>query len=224
MSPVTTAAAGGIPAAIAAAKELIEIADKLDILREVKIRLILQSDEAAAQLAAVLDEISKIYGALDGELGSYLSLSFYDQMSPREEAEARRILSGLEGGAAGIRVAEARGHSSKISNIHARLLRPWFGKVLRPDEQRTMEELFRSLDEFDGVMIRAMSGLTDWLKDRAGETNRLLLSGDMKAANRSIIDASRDVLELRLALTQAIVSLRNLQADFIRAAVITSRP
>jgi hypothetical protein len=210
---VTTGAA-----AISAGKNLVDVADKVGLLEAIKRVFVAQPDIAAAHLAAVLDEFSKIYTALDSELGSYFALAFYDRMTPQEEGQGRKILLELESGASKARIAANRGHSSKIGNIYKELLNPWFRRVLgdTSPEYAQMSFLFHDLEDVDGHMIAAMNSLSDWLRERAAETNRLLTSGQKDVAYRSVIQASEEMRELRQSLTKALVRLRDLQADFIR--------
>jgi len=48
--------------------KLLDTASKLGAIEAVKRKLVMQPDPAAAQLVTVLEELSKIYGAMEEEL------------------------------------------------------------------------------------------------------------------------------------------------------------
>src|SRR5947209_20586941 len=99
-------------------QELMSLAglvDKLRVLEAVKNKLMGQPELAADKLATVLEELSKIYIAIEAELVRYLSLSF----DPAQDVNAERaVLLTLEGGQVQARMSEARGHCHKIANIY----------------------------------------------------------------------------------------------------------
>jgi hypothetical protein len=92
--------------------KLIDTADRLGAIDAVRRKLVKQPDPAAAQLVTVLEELSKIYGAVEDELTTYLSLSFDDSDS-KQLARERAALARLEGGAIRARMEEARGHAQR---------------------------------------------------------------------------------------------------------------
>ena len=141
-------------------------------------------------------------------------MSFYDKMSAEEERDARKILTDLEGGAAKVRVAESRGHSTKIRNIYNKFLDPFFQRVFQ-GENVQMSWLFNDIEDVDGVMIKFMNSMSDYLQQTAAETNRPFNSGDRVAAQQSIRDAAIEMRFVRKQLVDTLVHLRNLQADFI---------
>jgi hypothetical protein len=113
--------------------QILDLADKLDIIQTVKAKLLRQPDPAADKLVAVLGELSKIYGACEAELRRYLSLSFDPAARLKEE---RDVLLTLESGQLRLRASEARGHCHKIWNIYQRYLERWFHAVLAPEPRR----------------------------------------------------------------------------------------
>jgi hypothetical protein len=194
-------------------QSLVDLADKLGLIQTVKTKLLRQPDAAADSLVVVLGELSKVYGACDAELLRYLSLSFHPA---GRNAEERAVLLTLESGQLLTRTAEARGHCHKIWNIYRRDLQRWFSSVLAPDEASKMEELFQRLGYADSQMEMAISELTHWLTTRAQETLDLVDAGKQDEANQRIKLARKEVLPARQAISKAMNSMLQLQAEFIQ--------
>lgn len=194
---------------------LFNLADKLGVIQAVKGKLLRQPDAAADDLVLVLDELSKVFTTIEAELVRYLSLNF----DPANNlAEERAALLTLEGGQLAARVAEARGHCHKISNIYSKHLQRWFFSALNPNEAQLLEEVFNDLSNADGGFLIVLDQLVDWLTERATETLDSVDSGDFGTANQNLRAARKEVLPVRRALTKAQTDLRNLQAEFIEAS------
>lgn len=88
-------------------------------------------------------------------------------------------------------------------------------RILDSDEQRMMSQLFRQLDEFDGVMVRAIEELTDWLTTKARETLDLVNGGKCQEANEFIKVKRKEIQPTRVMISERIQDLYRLQADFI---------
>jgi hypothetical protein len=140
--------------------KLVDTADRLGAIDAVKRKLVKQPDPAAAQLVTVLEELSKIYGSMEEELTTYLSL-FFDDSDPKQLTRERAALGRLEGGAIRARMSEARGRCSKIWNIYGRYLTPWFDRVLDPGESEHLRQLFRELSEIDSHMVDAIDDVAN---------------------------------------------------------------
>jgi hypothetical protein len=196
-------------------KDLFDIADKFGIFQSVKDKLLRQPEAAADKLVAVLGELSKIYGACDAELLRFLSLAFDPAGGIAEE---RATLLTLEGGQLWTRTSEARGHCHKIWNIYDRYLHRWFNKVLNPSEATSMENLFKGLTYADSQMELAIRELTNWLTAKAGETLNLVDAGRYDEANQLVKAARKEILPTRQAISKAMSSLLQLQAEFIAAS------
>jgi hypothetical protein len=191
---------------------VLDLADKLGIIQAVKGKLLRQPDDAADKLVLVLDELSKIYSAIEAELVRYLSLHF----DPADDlSDERASLLTLEGGQLAARVAEARGHCHKIGNIYSKYLERWFQRALNPNEAQLMAEVFRDLGSADAGFIRVLDALVNWLTPRAGATLNQVDAGDFEAANRELRAARKEIQPVRLAIATAQTNLRNLQAEFI---------
>ena len=192
---------------------LVDLADKLGLIQAVKQKLLRQPNAAADSLVVVLGELSKVYGACDAELLRYLSLSFDPAGQNPEE---RAVLLTLESGQLWTRTSEARGHCHKIWNIYKRDLERWFSSVLAPDEAAKMKELFERLSYADSQMEVAINELTHWLTNRAQQTLDLVDAGKQGEANQQIKVARKEVLPVRQAISKAMNSMLELQAEFIQ--------
>lgn len=157
---------------------LLDTADRLGAIEAVKRKLVKQPDPAAAKLVTVLEELSKIYGALEDELTTYLAL-FFDDSDPKQLARERAALGRLEGGAIRARMGEARGRCGKIWNIYQRYLTPWFDRVLNRGEREQLGRLFRELSEMDSHMVDAIGEVATWLTAEALATGNLLAHNDL---------------------------------------------
>ena len=198
--------------------QILNLADKLDIIKSLKAKLLRQPQPAADKLVAVLGELSKIYGACDAELLRYLSLSFDPAGNIAEE---RAVLLTLEGGQLSLRAHEARGHCHKIWNIYEQHLRRWFHEVLAPDEAAAMQNLFQRLSYGDSQMELAIHELTSWLSREAEETLDLVDAGKLDEANHRIKAARKEVHGIREAISRAMRELLKLQGEFIAASGTT---
>jgi hypothetical protein len=182
----------------------------------VKRKLIKQPDPAAAKLVTVLEELSKVYGSMEDELTTYLSLDF-DESDPKQLARERAALARLEGGAIRARMSEARGRCGKVWNIYVKYLTPWFDRVLKAqrEEREQLRGLFRELSDIDSNMVDAIDDVASWLTDEASTTSDLLERNDLAAANERVLAARRQIRPLRQRIAEAMYQIRGLEADFI---------
>jgi hypothetical protein len=196
-------------------KLLIDLVDKLRIIQAVKGKLFRQPDPAAEKLAVVLQEISKVYLAIESEVVRYLSLDF--DASGDLAAERAKLLT-LEGGQLDLRVKEAVGHCHKISNIYRKYLDRWFHSVLSSSEASEMHDLFSELSTADTTMMLVLHQLTQWLSGEATEALNLVDAGRLDEANGRVKAARKEILPARQAISKAMSDLIQLQADFIAAS------
>ena len=196
---------------------LVDLADKLGVIKAVKGKLVRQPDPASEKLVTALEEISKIYAALDSEISRYLSIFFDQSQTPQEKNTERQNLVELEGGEIVARMAKARGHCSKIINIYHNYLTTWFDKVLSSDERTMMNGLFQELDEFDGNMVRAIDEVAQWLADMAHKTLDLVDASPsrLEDASQLINQSRRTIFGKRRAIADSMRTLLDLQAEFI---------
>lgn len=211
MDPITTATAAAL---IEPGKHLFDIADRLGAIEAVKRKLIKQPHPAAAHLATILAELSKVYGAMEDELTTYLAL-FFDSSDEKQLARERAALARLESGAIQARMSEARGRCGKIWNIYNHYLRPWSDRVLDSTESKQLFGLFRELSEIDSQMVDTIKGLATWLAAEAKLTIDLVEEGDLMKANARIVAARREVRPLRKRIADAMVQIRELEGQFI---------
>lgn len=198
-------------------EKLLDVADRLGAIDAVKRKLIKQPDPAAAKLVTVLEELSKVYGALEDELTTYLAL-FFDDTDPKQLARERAALGRLEGGAIRARMGEARGRCGKIWNIYQRYLTPWFGRVLNPTEREQLGGLFRELSEVDSHMVGAIDDVATWLAVEARATGDLVERNDLTDANARVAAARREIRPLRERIAEAMLQIRRLEGEFIEVS------
>jgi hypothetical protein len=190
---------------------VIDLANQLDVLRAIKGKLLRQPDAAADRLVIVLEELSKIYTAIESELVEYLSL-YFDADSAQTE---RAVLLRLEGGEIASRASAASGHCHKIKNIYDRFLDPWFQKVLSRGEIDNVQKLFELLGDFDRSVVMDLDLVARWLTQEATATLNLVNAKKYDYANDRICAARKEVLPVRQAISNAMSELRKLQAEFI---------
>lgn len=194
---------------------VLDLADKLGIIQAVKGKLLRQPDAAADKLVLVLNELSKIFTAIEAELVRYLSLNF----DPAEHLAAERAaLLTLESGQLAARVGEARGHCHKINNIYFKHLQRWFHQVLNPGEAQLVEDVFMDLSNSDTGFVLVLDEMVNWLTTQATETLDLVDAQQFDAANRAVRDARKEILPVRRSIAKAQTDLHNLQAEFIEAS------
>lgn len=195
------------------ADKVIDIADKLGLIEAVKRKLIKQPDPAADKLVIALEEISKMHSAIDEEIGDYLGLWF--DSANTQAPRGRQALLDLEGDKVRATVSKADGSCKTIWNIYTRYLNPWFGRLLNKREQEMMHDLFSEFREIDSDMVDATDELAAWLGPKAGETLSKLDSNDWQGANELILSARKEILPVRLKLSDTVNKLYKLQAEFI---------
>ncbi len=193
---------------------LIKLAKDLNLIQQVRGKLMRQNEPAAEKLAEVLDELAKMVSALDEEIVRYLSLSFNDDTV----VAGRTVLLGMEAGQSMVRMGEARGNCHKIGNIYDKYLKRWFHDVLDKNEAQQLDFLFDTLNTADSAMLYAMDSVTRWLRDEAQQTLDQVDFNDLLGANQRIRDARLQVRDARVKLTEAMSSLRAMQAEFIAVA------
>lgn len=196
-------------------KNLVDIADKFGIIDRLKGKLMKQPDPAAHELVIIMDEIAKVFLGIQQETMRLFSLHF-DSGDPPGNHEEVTILMEISLGGTGVNLGKVRGHCAKISNIYARYLTPWFTKVLTSDENAELSSLFLHLNQFDGVMVRAIDELAQWLSTQASAILALTDATEWEKANAAIMASRKQVLDDLRKIAQAIHKMQELQAEFIK--------
>lgn len=194
---------------------LVNLADKLGVITAVKEKLIKRPDPASDKLVTALEELAKVFEALNSEISKYLSVTFYDGQGFKERAEERAHLVELEGGQINARMARARGHCKKIVNIYDKYLVTWFDDVLSPKESQDMRELFEALAKSDVAMIDSIDEVSSWLSEHAEDTLNMVDSGEFDKADDKIKKARIEILSKRKSIAKAMTTLFDLQSEFI---------
>lgn len=199
-----------------AAADLTDVADRLGILQAVKRRLISQPDPAAEKLETVLDEIQKIYNALEGEILRYLGL-LLDKESDRYQQDLETLRE-LESGTLTVRMRKAKTACYKIDSVYDRYLRGWFSRVIAPGETELLRNLFRDLGDIDGQAILAIDEVANWLVGKAKATLTLVDADQLEEAQRLLSTARQEIHPTRQSMNRAVGTLLDLQADFVKAS------
>lgn len=165
-------------------------------------------------LSAVIDEISKLYWLVDGELTRYLSVYFDPPRSIRRD---RAALIGLEGGKIRARASKARGHCSKIVEIYQNRLEAWFRAQLKEDFVK-VNRMFQTLSSNDLSMVDTIERLALSLETQATQTLALVDARDFDAANRKISAARLALLPYRCKMADLSVQMQLLQTALTEAA------
>jgi hypothetical protein len=195
-------------------KDVADLADQIGAIRAFKSKLVRQPDSALDQLTTILDEISKIFIAMNSEITKYLSLWF--DASDQESVQTERfLLLSMEEGQMKIERTETRGRCAKVSNMYDRYLNPWLRRILNSDEQELVESVFKELRGFDSKMVDAIEELAKWLTDNAVETLSLVDSGQYQEANEFIKKKRKEIQPARILISERIQDLLRLQAEFI---------
>jgi hypothetical protein len=195
-------------------KDVVDLADQIGAIKAFKSKLVRQPDSALDQLSTILDEVSKIFIAMNSEITKYLSLWF--DASDQESVQAERsLLLLMEEGQMKIEMTETRKRCAKISNMYDKYLNPWLRRILNSDEQELVESVFKELRGFDSKMVDAIEELAKWLTDNAAETLSLVDSGQYQEANEFIKKKRKEIQSARILISERIHDLLRLQAEFI---------
>jgi hypothetical protein len=206
-----------IPIPIPSAKDVVDIADKVGIIKVLKAKMVKQPDPALDQLNTVLDEISKIFEIMNTQITNYLAL-WFDPSDSKSFQDGKSVLTSIEGGSVKVEMSKTRGRCSKITNIYDKFLNPWFKRIFDTEEQAMMSQLFKQLDQFDGVMVSAIEELAAWLTEKAKETLDLVNEGKYQEANEFIKSNRKQIQPIRLIISDRIQDLYRLQAEFINVS------
>jgi hypothetical protein len=184
-----------------------------DLFHNLKGKLLQQPDEAAAKLAAVFDEVTKIFLFTEAEAVNYLQLHVLPDRS--NVVECRGVLLAMEGGQLRVKGEEVRGHCHKIGNIYKKHLKRWFHEILDPNEEYQVHMLFDNLSNMDDIMVQGLKSLCEWLQEEAYQTLNLIEDARIDDANAMIKAARAALLQPRREICEALRRLRALQAEFI---------
>jgi hypothetical protein len=190
--------------------------DASELFNGLKSKLLRQPDEAAIKLAAVFEEISKVFIFIEAETVNYLRL--YISPDRTNIVECRGALLGLEAGLLAVKGDEARGHCHKIENIYKKYLKRWFHELLDEHEEEQLRHLFDRLGNMDDYMVEGVKSVCDWLQSDAHAVLNLIDDAQFDDANARIKAARQSLLAPRRAVSEAVRQLRALQADFIAAS------
>jgi hypothetical protein len=176
--------------ALKAAKDGIDVLDKLGALERVLLKLKSNPDKAVAKLTQALGELNLGYTKLHNEMIELGSMSF----SAEDIRETRKRLKELQSKKLATELAALKGNCTRIDNIYRRYLTGWFDRVLTKPESARLKRLFFDLADMDGRFLRSADALSDIAQRHA---TKMLVLLDAKDVDRAVKQARH--LELRLA-------------------------
>jgi hypothetical protein len=94
-------------------------------------------------------------------------------------------------------------------------LSPWFARVLHPDEQNELANLFQNLLGGDKVIIDKLGRIAEWLTNEAKAVLDLVDENKLDEANLRIHAGRKEVLPLRETVSQTMIRLYQLQTEFV---------
>jgi DNA-directed RNA polymerase subunit F len=195
--------------------DLIAIGQQLGIFEYLKNKLIARPDEATKALSGVLEELSKTFTAIDGELINYLSI-WFDKNDPKEITEQRKKLIELEGGGARVRIANAVGHCHTIKSIYDRYINTWLSR-LEPEHHNELKRIFATLCQADFNFVGATDQLAVWLQEHASMTLKVMSDKDPQSANQLIDEHRKEIGETRKELSKITVELYKMNGEITSA-------
>jgi hypothetical protein len=173
----------------------------------------LDNRQRLGRLATALGEMEKIYAAISVELNRYLTV----QVPPSQEELA--LLEALATGDMKAQLPTLRGHCKRITAIYEGELRDWFEAVLNSGDARDMGTLFTQyVAGSEGDMMRGFEELAEWIEQNANETLHLIDGHEYRAARRHLIDAHKELLQVRRDMREAFNALGELEERFVKAA------
>ena len=193
-------------------RSVIDLSDQ--VVKILRPHFVRQSDPALDYLERVLDEISKIFNAMNTAITSYLSLWFDPTDRTSLNYAISRLLE-LEGGNVEVEISQARGRSSKIQNIYKKYVKPWFQRVLNSDDQIKISNLFNDLSYSDSQMSKAVVELANRITTGSTKTLNLVNQDRHREANEFLKNERIRMSPTRLAISDMLVALYRLQAEFI---------
>lgn len=162
-----------------------------------------QRQLAGTRLHGAIDEIAKSFEVIEAQLVCLLGA---DLRSPA----GRSALVELEGGSALVKLATMRGHCGVIHKIWEEDLSGVFQKIT-PNDFAAIEEAFRSLDNLDGVMLKASQVLADGLASEAEAILDLVDNGQIATAQHRLLQVRAEVRDLRRFVNHSLAEMVELR-------------
>jgi hypothetical protein len=206
-----------MPDLITAAKSAQEIDKAIGLIAKVVGKLKAHPDIAALKLGQALEEVAKTLQVVDGAASSYLSLGI-DQ-GALEKSSA--LLLHIEGGKLATDVENGLGHCHRIWEIHHTYLDKWFSKVLSPDENQSMQQVFSRLGHADMDLFHELGTVARTLQNEAEAVLDLVVKGEKDNARDRVLSSLPSLRPLRKTMAQTMQTLYALKNDFADMAQVT---
>ena len=199
-----------MPDLLTAVKSAQEIDKAVGIIAKVIGKLKAQPDVAAQKLGQALEEVAKTLQAIDGAASSYLSLGI-DEGALEKNSQ---LLLRIEGGTLATEVRKGLGHCHLIWQIYRAYLDKWFSKVLAPDEQAAMADVFQRLGSADNDLFADLGRVADTLQQEAAAALDLVVNGEQQKARDRVLQLLPSLRPLRRTIASTMQTLYGLKAEF----------
>jgi hypothetical protein len=190
---------------------VVDLADKLKLLDNVKKKLVNNQDEASKALREVVSDLRIMFEKLDDAIVDLLSLSI---SKPESESENRKVLYSITGERLKIALRDARTRCGKIDKIYREHLSGWFPKILNPDEQMKIDDLFSYLGTADDKFIQTVDSVEWWLRKAAESLLTHLDQGDFEGAKTELANLRANSENGRKSIRDSLLNLQQMEADF----------
>jgi len=194
----------------AAAKSADELDKAVGVIAKVIGKLKAQPDIAAQKLGQALEEIARTLQTVDGAASTYLSLGIDDGALEKNSA----LLLHIEGGTLAADVARGLGHCHHIGGIYHAHLNKWFSRVLSPDEQRSMRDVFDRLGNADRDLFDDLGRVAATLQKEAEAVLDLVVRGQKESARARVLSSLSDLRPLRKTIARTMQTLYSLKNEF----------
>jgi hypothetical protein len=197
--------------ALKAAKDGIEVLDKLGLLEQVLLKLKSNPDKAVAKLTQALGELNLGYTKLYNDMIELGSLSF----SPDDISETRKRLKALRSGKLKTELASVKGSCARIDSIYRRYLTGWFSEVLTKAESKKIKALFFDLADMDGKFMGSAVGLSEIAQQHATKTLLLLQDNKIDQAIKLTQKLDKKLAPMTNQLSGYMTLLWEMQTELI---------
>ena len=109
---------------------------------------------------------------------------------------------------------EARAHCHKLWYIYDRYLAGWFSRVLDPQEQSDVCDLFVRLGAADGSWIDMLAGVATSMQETSDKMLECLDNDDTAAARTIQREVLHSFRHLQVRLSKGLVELQKLKLEF----------
>ena len=195
-----------------AAKELVQVAEKIGALSEI----LASEGKPTREVAASLDEVHKTYDVVSEAINA-----FVEPAVSKKPIDAKEYVR-FERGQLKRMISEGRGHSDQIATYYGRQsgLRDWLENKITPGKLKQADDVFGRLGTADGDLFAGLVHVGDVLTNESRVIVNLLIAGQEKAARTRIVKGRQRLQPLEKELEKGISALERLERKlgFVRGA------